>query len=323
MKFGASVAWAVVVLLIGLVVPSLDTRLVLIALALGVAMPVGDVFMNVLRGYFQAETEFWLILTEYLTGIVALYLFSLVRPLTATSAIMLLIGLGVLRTIAAFFLTRRFVRPHPNTHRKAPLDLVKYAREAVPVTIGALLGVGFSRLPSLTLHGRVDAVDYSVLIAFLSLFGRGELVVSAIMQAGFRSGHTTWKRLAQRRQLLLVLFASLAVPVVLGAMALPKKLTLLYLGPTYAESAHLVIVAAFAMLIYYPLYGNRLLLQFSGRNRTVISGGVVGGITYFVAFLVISSMSSAWQLAPYFAGLTAFLCVCASTLLREVREEEI
>ena len=37
-EFGASVAWAVVVLLIGLVVPSLDTRLVLIALALGVAV---------------------------------------------------------------------------------------------------------------------------------------------------------------------------------------------------------------------------------------------------------------------------------------------
>lgn len=322
-KLIAGLGWAAVVVLAGMAIPQLDTKLVLTALALGIAMPVGDVFLNALRGFSRAEAEFFILLFEYSVGVAALYCYSVRFPMSAYAALAILIGLGAARTVASFVLTRRMIQRGSKPREARALDLATLGREAVPVTFAALIGVGFSRLPSLTLHGSLEAVDYAVLIAFLSLFGRGELVVSAMLQAGFRSGHAAWRTLSERRYLFLALFGSLAVPVVIAASLWPHIITTVYLGDAYSQSSSLATVAALAMLIYYPLYGSRLLLQFSGRNSNVSVGGIVGAAVYFTVLQLVSGAPDAWQLAPYLAGLGSFLCVCVATLLYDVRAEEL
>lgn len=322
-KLIASLGWAAAILIAGAAIPALDTTLVLIALMLGVAMPVGDVFLNVLRGYFRADLELALLLSEYGAGIAALYLYSLRYALTAYSALGVLILLGIIRTFASLLLTRPLVRGKDVAITPRSLGLRSLGREALPVTFAALVGVGFSRLPPLTLHGRLEATDYAVLIAFLSLFGRGELVVSAVMQAGFRSGHAAWKRFAERRHLILAAFGTLAVPIAAVATIWPQGLTTLYLGSAYTDSAPLAAIAALAMFMYYPLYGCRLLLQFTGRNSAVLRNGLAGASGYFIALQLVSNKPGSWQLIPYLSGLGIFLSLSTVTLLRDIAADEI
>lgn len=322
-KLIATMLWAVLVLLAEANFDALDTEVIFLGLALGAAMPVGDVFMNVLRGFHRAELEFTILFGEYSLGLLGLYCYSLTRPLTATSAILLLTCLGLSRTGFSLALTRSLVPWRASKLRLNDLRIPALLKEAVPVTLAALMGVGFSRLPSLTLHSRLSAEDYAVIIAFLSLFGRGELVVSALMQTGFRSDHSLWRRAARHRFAFVIVFASLAIPVLTLATTWPTFVTRVYLGPTYVDSARFAAFASVAMLLYYPLYGCRLLLQFSGRHRAVLTSGCLATGAYFAVYAMVADSPGGAQLLPYFAGLATFLILSTRTLIISTHPDEI
>lgn len=275
-----------------------------------VTMPIADVSAALLRGHANPRPEMIWGTVEQGLLLAALWCMPLLyAPLTASGALLAFGSIGVLRGIGLYIVVQRHFGParEASPETKGVTSVFgALLRRSLITSLSLVASVGMARLPALLFPGYMTEIDYSVFIAFWTLFQRGELVLGAVIQAGFkRAAAGRIGSLVANPAKVALLALGLGGMVVAVTLPFAQQLTQIYLGPRFAVGARFALFAALLIPLHLPVFALRTLMQFADAGFQVVyvllpaifvvgiacvvlpsGGGLVPVIVYGVSLIV-------------------------------------
>jgi len=299
-----------------------------LALLIGIVNAAADINLTVVRAKLRPNTETAVVSVENAAVVVSYVLLHALNLLSAVTAAGAIVVIGAARATTTVWISRvKFgFTPHLLPEKNSLWQTVRenYAllRASIPATLGLASAQLFNRYPALSLSALLAPKDYAVFIAFLTLLLRGQLVVNAVLQAGYRSAFPIWRKYLASARGMFILGIALAVPVELAIVPFPHLAALAYVGKKLAGSYRYDVYAAGFMLLCYPLCASQQALQLASRNLVVAVGAVLGVIVQFALEHAMHPHGPE-AVIPYGAGLVVYTAVCGFWLWFKVPPDQL
>lgn len=269
-----------------------------------VSVPVSDVSAALLRGHATPKPEMLLGAAEQvlLFAVLAAVL-ALGTPFSAGAALWVLGILGLLRAVLLHRVVQRsFGAPRAAAARLTASNL----RHSLETAVSLAAAVAMARLPALLFPAYMTDASYGVFVAFWILFQRFELLLSAIIQAGFKRHSGYVGALVAQPARLAGFAVGLGAALALPAVFLAPWLTGLYLGAEFGEAASYAIMAAGLQVFRFPMFALRSVLQYGNRASAVTA-------VLLPAVLLCSAVTYVWEPAGWLAAVPYAVALCISS----------
>ena len=279
---------------------------------LAVASPLGDVSVAILRGANKPHYEVIIANAEQAGVLILLWVAGQAGLVEPVNALWCYVVIGLVRMAVAYILHRQVI-PVKLGIDSQPLS--QAVVPSIPIAISVLAASGYSRLPLFIFSNSLDPTFFAVFAGFWTPFQRGQIVLNALIQTGFKSGHDFWEGCFSSSGRLALIGLGYGVAVCLIAIPLAPFLTQLYLGESYIDSAQAVTVAILLAVPSYAIFLIRSVLQYVGRGWFVTLAFLVAFITAILGDLLIE-LDRFWIFVPY--ALSSVCCLIVLLVPRRI-----
>lgn len=284
--------------------------------AVAITIPVADVSQAILRGAGRPIPEAISAIVEQLVLFLVLALAARTGQLTMVVALWAFAGVGAVRMALMALIRRRLVPTGPPVLAWSA-EIRALIRQSAPTMVSLLVSGAVFRVPVLTFDHVLSPTAFAVFAAFWNLFLRGQLVVTALLQAGFRSGHRAWTSWFSKPHQLATASIALGVALMLLVIPVAQWLTVTYLGRAYADEYRIAILAAALQILVYPTFMLHNLLQLF-RKPTIVT--LTYGLTGAACLALSDVMQRVHLIAPVIL-YAAMLVVCGAVFFRHLRRQ--
>ena len=312
-----SILGGIIVAASGLAPASIAVAICLLA----VVSPLGDVSIALLRGANKPHYEVIVANAEQAAIFVLLLAAGQAGRVAPLNALWCYVFIGLVRMTVTDVMRRRIIPAKPGNDSRT---LFREVAASSPVAISVLAASGYSRLPLFIFPNSLDPTYFAVFAGFWTLFQRGQIVLNALIQTGFRSGDTLWEGFFSSARWLTLIGLGYGAVVCTIAIPLAPFLTRLYLGESYLDSAQAVTIATLLTVPSYAIFLIRSALQYVGRGWLVTLAFMLAFIVAILGHLLLEP-DHFWIFAPYALSSIFCLIVLVSTsenlnfVCREIR----
>lgn len=236
-----------------------------------VTFPIGDPAWIVWRGVGDVKAEIKLNTIEQIFVIVGILLLNDMGCVSVASIFILMATLGFFRFVIAqtmmmTYLERRLV----GVVREA-LSEVKSAhnvKRQIWPTLSILISQCFNRAPIILATSYMSSLNFVVFSAFFTVFLRGELLLSGIIQSFWAGKGRAPNKFFELKSLMLM-GVVLGGAVFILSSIFKEELVSIYLGGDYVQAAQYLLFPAVYVCFYYPFFVLRADLMFGGSTKFV------------------------------------------------------
>ena len=248
-------------LLFKLLLPQSSLGVLLTVALLGCTLPVSDVGLMILKARNQPSVELALGIIE---GVIAIVVFYNVgsQGLSFEFCLIVIALLGLARSLLSYLFSKSCIEL--DVENIAP---IKYGFRSGSSIMPIFLGNFYNRIPALLLVDLIPAQSYNVLVTFLTLVQRMEVIPTALLQSQLANRNSI-NGLSGNIFNVLVALTGIGLVLLVILALLNEKLVLLLMGSGYIDFADTALIIIFVLPFVLVAYGARYFLQLELRVRS-------------------------------------------------------
>ena len=236
-----------------------------------VALPIGDPAWIVWRGVGDVKTEIKLNTIEQIFVIVGIFLLNNMEGVSVSSIFFLMASLGFLRFVVAQTMMMSYLEVRLVRIVREALSEAKSAhnvKRQIWPTLSILISQCFNRAPIILASSYMSSLNFVVFSAFLTVFLRGELLLSGIIQSFWAGKGRALNKFFELKSMVLM-GVVLGLGVFIFSSIFKEELVSIYLGGDYVQAAKYLSFPAAYVCFYYPFFVLRTDLMFGGSTKSV------------------------------------------------------
>ncbi len=311
-KMAGSVLMLLTAALLGLFVLQVGWLMILAMILVAYTAPVSDISAIALRAASRPVHETYTTIIEQVFLVAALLLSATWQ---SPEHGLLTFGLiGALRMAFLFGIERRLLAPI-YAQTKQPVVLKDLLARAGQLATAEFIAVGFIRFPLIALSSFIAAGPFAVFAGFWPFLIRGQLVLAATIQAGYRDSSSPLGKTLENHLRMFLISAGFGVVIAVMMGLLAEPFTRLYLGPDFVQYSPYAALSGLLMIGIYPEFTLRMLYQFENRTHVPLVA-LISALSVAVIGTLLLQITDAAALLPYTVGLAVccFILVMGNRL---------